>query len=90
METQEIVKVTNGTTAIIAYECAFADSEKKTVSIGSFRTQDIPSDLKSRITTFNSNPATGFSGTFVSSASGAAFTAITGATVTVKAITVLI
>lgn len=90
MENQEILRVVNGTTSTISYECLFNDNTKKTVSVGSFRTDDLPDDLSTRIKNFNTNIPVGFSDTFVSASSGEGFNSITGATITVKTINVLI
>lgn len=90
MENQEILRVSNGTTATISYDCLFGDNTKKTISVGSFRIDDLPGDLPTRIKNFNSNVPEGFSDTFVSASSGEGFNSIIGATITVKRINVLI
>jgi len=90
MENQEIFRATTGTTATISYECLFEDNTKKTVTVGSFKTDDLPGDLPTRINNFNANIPEGFSDTFVSASSGEGFNSITGATITVKTTNVLI
>lgn len=87
------LRVTSGTTATISYECSFADNTKKTVTIGNYRTQDIPNNLAANIKTFNSTFETeveDFTDTFVSPSSAATFNRISGATVTVTQRNVLI
>lgn len=91
METNEILRVTTGTSATIGYECAFSDNATKTVTVGSLRTSDVPANLASRVNNFNTSAeSTDFPSIFVSPKTGANFTHIQGVTLTVKAISVLI
>ena len=87
--TQEILKVSTGVTGTIGYECSFADGNKKTVNIGSYKLADIPSGLATNIKAFNQNPDSDFVANFVS-AEGGSFTGITACTITAKNINVLI
>lgn len=80
------LRAVTGITATIGYECAFADNTKKTVTIGSYRSADLPttSALKTNITTFNAAEThADFNATFVSPSSGAQFSKISGCTITV-------
>lgn len=95
MEEKIITKATSGQTATISYETTFADATKKTVTIGSFRNQDLPSAslLKTNIAAVNVSIGSGnlndFSQNYLSS-SGAYAQAITGCTITVKSVDVLV
>ena len=84
------LKVVSGTTATIGYECTFADNTKKTVTIGNYRTTDIPNTLAANVKVFNENASATFKTNFVSPSSGANFTRISGCTVTVTARNVII
>lgn len=77
------LRAVTGTTATIGYECAFVDNTKKTVTIGSYRTADLPTttELKNNIRGLNTDPAA-IQSIFLSS-SGAQFRSITGCTITV-------
>lgn len=89
METQEILKVATGVTGTIGYECSFADGNKKTVSIGSYKLSEIPETLATNIKAFNATPDADFVANFVS-ADGGSFTGITACTITAKNINVII
>lgn len=83
------LKVVTGTTATIGYECTFEDTTKKTVTIGSYRTQDISNSLATNIKAFNTNVPAAFKTNLLSSG-GAQFSKISGCTVTVTQRNVLI
>lgn len=87
--TQEIVKVSAGTTATVAYECGFSDGNKKTVTIGSYAQNDIPTGLVTNIKAFNASPDADFVANFVSG-EGGSFTGIAACTITAKTVNVLI
>lgn len=93
MEEKTILKATTGTTATLAYEVTFEDATKKTVTVGNYRTQDLPNSqtLHTNITAVNSAISSGsltdFKANFISN-DGAYAQAITGCTVTVKTIAV--
>ena len=85
------LRAVTGTTATIGYECAFADSTKKTVTIGSYRTADLPTpaDLKTNINTYNSGDKSA-TAPYILSAGGAQLSSISGCTITVTQRTVII
>lgn len=90
-QTTETLRVKNGTTCSIGYDCIFQDASKKTITIGSYRAQDIPNNatFKQSVSNFNSGGYTEMKEHFTT-ANGSPIEAITGVTITVKAINVLI
>lgn len=95
MEEKTILKATTGTTASIAYEVTFEDATKKTITVGSYRNQDLPTSqtLHNNIAAVNSSISSGsfddFRATLISN-DGAYAQAITGCTITVKNVGVLV
>lgn len=83
------LRVSSGTTATIGYECTFEDTTKKTITIGSYRTQDISNSLVTNIKAFNSNVPADFKANLLST-TGSQFNKISGCTVTVTQRTVII
>lgn len=89
-QTQETLRVKAGTTCSLGYECVFADTSKKTITIGSYRAQDIPSSATIKSNVESVNNGIGTWGDYFTTSEGASLEKISGVTITVKAINVLI
>lgn len=88
------VKATAGNTFTIGYDVSFADGNKKTVTIGSYASADLPAALtiKENISNVNASISGGNLNTFAQnfiSGNGASAVGITACTITNKTITII-